>query len=216
MAGNRVLELAEPKSDKILPVQWNYLTKYIDDTISAINGSGGINPTTKLSYNDYIDVDSWIDFHILNAFAKNADALRVSSFFSKDRGGKLKAGPLWDLDRSAGANDNRVKSPEGWNVASGTQYFDDPWWAGLFKDPAFAERYWKRWEALLATDLRTDVLTSLAYGMGTELSEAQQRHFRRWPKSQPYLGHAAEIFRLATWLDARVTWTSTHLRTYTP
>jgi hypothetical protein len=216
MAGGRILELAEPKSDKILPVQWNYLTKYIDDTIAAINGPGGINPTTNLSYNDYIDVDSWIDFHILNAFAKNADGLRVSSFFSKDRGGKLQAGPLWDLDRSTGANDNRVRSPEGWNIVAGTQYFEDPWWAGLFKDPAFTERYWKRWEALLATDLRSDVLSPLVFGLGAELSEAQQRHFRRWPKTQPSFGYLAEVYRLATWLDARVSWISTHLRTYTP
>jgi hypothetical protein len=216
LAGDRILELVEPKSDKILPVQWNYLTKYIDDTVGALNGANGINPTTNLHYRDYIDVDSWIDFHILNAFAKNADGLRVSSFFYKDRGGKLIAGPLWDLDRSTGSNDSRVRSPEGWNITDGTQYFEDPWWAGLFKDPAFTERYWKRWEELLANHLRTDVLSPLVFGMGAELSEAQQRHFTRWPGRQPAFGYLAEIYRLATWLDARVAWTSTHLRTYAP
>lgn len=216
MAGGRILEMVEPKSTALVTAQHDYLATYINDTLAALNGPGGTNPATGMHYSAYIDVDSWIDHHILSAFCKNADALRVSSFFSKDRGGKLVAGPLWDFDRSMGSNDSRIASPEGWNVSLGTQYFADPWWEGLFKDPAFTERYWKRWDELLATHLRSDVLTPLVFGLAAELSDAQQRHFRRWPQSQPAFGYLGEIYRLSSWLDARVTWTKSHLRTYTP
>ena len=216
LAGGRIMEMVHPGSDEIVPAQRDYIAGYIDQLVAALNAPGFVNPTTGKHYSDYIDVDSWIDLHILNIFAKNADALRVSAFFHKDRGGKLKAGPMWDLDRSSGSNDYRVKSPEGWNVLDGTEAFKDPWWDRLFMDPAFQEKYWTRWEQLLATDLRSDVLTPMVVNMANELSVAQERHFGQWPRVQPAFGYLGEIFRLTSWLDARIAWTSSHLRTYEP
>ena len=216
LAGGRIMELVQPGSDEIVPAQRDYIAGYIDEFVAALTGPGFVNPTTGKHYSDYIDVDSWIDLHILNIFAKNADALRVSAFYHKDRGGKLKAGPMWDLDRSSGSNDYRIKSPEGWNVPDGTQAFTDPWWNELFKDPVFQQKYWARWDQLLATDLRSDVLTPMVVNLATELSVPQERHFGQWPRVQPSFGYLGEVYRLTSWLDARIAWIKGHLRTYEP
>ena len=48
---------------------------------------------------DIIDMDSFIDFWLLNDLVENDDAAnRHSDFLHKDRGGKLVAGPVWDFD----------------------------------------------------------------------------------------------------------------------
>jgi hypothetical protein len=215
-AGSRTMELVDPNASEIEPAQRDYLTRQINEFVAALARPGGINPTTRLHYSEYIDVDSFIDMHILNIFTRNADSLRLSAYYHKDRNGKIKAGPLWDLDRSAGAPDRRVRSPQGWNVPGGTQVFTYPWWKELFQDPVFTERYWNRWEELLAEHLRSDVLTPMVQSMASQLFEAQRRHFDRWPQYEPDDGYPAEISRLTRWLDDRIDWVKDHLRTYSP
>ncbi|HEY0715426.1 MAG TPA: CotH kinase family protein, partial [Polyangia bacterium] len=210
-AAGHMMELESPNWDEITPAPRTYLTDYLTDFAAAAGAADGRNPRTGLHYSDYIDVDSFIDFHIFNVFVKNPDAFRLSAYYHKDRGGKLKAGPLWDLDRTTGANDERVTSPEGWSAPMGTNVFTFGWWGGLFKDPAFEARYWARFEALLASDLRSDVFATLIGPMATELASAQQRHFDRWPSVRPTYGYLPEILQLTRWLDARIAWIKANL-----
>ena len=53
-------------------------------------------------YRNYIDVDSFIDYHWMVEATKNIDGYWHSQFFYKDRGGKLVKGPIWDWDLSFG------------------------------------------------------------------------------------------------------------------
>ena len=53
-------------------------------------------------YPSVIDVPSFIDFMILNEFAANVDGYQFSTFFHKDRNGKLRAGPIWDFNLTYG------------------------------------------------------------------------------------------------------------------
>lgn len=211
-AAGHLMEMESPNWDEITAPQRMYLADYLNDFAAAAAAPDGRNPRTNLHYSDYIDVDSFIDFHIFNVFVKNPDAFRLSAYYHKDRGAKLKAGPLWDLDRTTGATDERVTSPEGWSAPNGTNVFAFGWWGGLFKDPAFEARYWTRFEALLATDLRSDVFAEIIAPMATELATAQQRHFDRWPSVRPVYGYLPEILQLTRWLDARVAWAKSHLR----
>lgn len=62
----------------------------------------------------YFDIDSFVDFYIVNELFKDVDFSTSSTrFYVKD--GKLYAGPLWDMDLSSG------------NV-SNAQYFYDEYW----------------------------------------------------------------------------------------
>jgi hypothetical protein len=212
MAAGHMMELESPNWDEITAAQRAYLGEYLNDFAAAAAAADGRNPRTGLHYSDYIDVDSFIDFHIFNVFVKNPDALRLSAYYHKDRGSKLKAGPLWDLDRTTGANDERVTSPEGWSAIGGTNVFSFGWWAGLFKDPAFEARYWSRFEALLVSDLRSEVFAEIIGPMATELASAQQRHFDRWPSVRPTYGYLPEVLQLSRWLDARIAWAKANLR----
>src|SRR5262249_41189846 len=124
-------ELTQPQR----AAQWNYLNNYLSSFYLALQGANYRNP--QLGYAQYIDVDSWIDHHILSTLAFNVDALRLSAFFYKPRNGKIMFGPLWDFDRSLGSTDGRDSNPRVWSSPDGvgTDMFHYPWWNRLFTDP---------------------------------------------------------------------------------
>jgi len=59
--------------------QHNYITTSFSQFGAALWGSSYTNALT--GYAAHIDVDSWLDHHILNALAFNVDALRLSGYF---------------------------------------------------------------------------------------------------------------------------------------
>ena len=55
-------------------------------------------------YKDYIDVDSFVDWYLVNEFSKNSDAIFQKSVFVyyDPADGKLRMGPNWDFDLAFG------------------------------------------------------------------------------------------------------------------
>jgi spore coat protein CotH len=53
-------------------------------------------------YKTVIDVPSFVDFMLVNELS-NSDVYQSSTFFHKDRDGKLRAGPVWDFNLSLGS-----------------------------------------------------------------------------------------------------------------
>lgn len=192
-----------------------YLRALIQDFSSATKSPGFRHPQSGLHYSEFIDVEAWIDHNILNALLKNVDALRISAYFYKDRGGKLAAGPLWDLDRSAGTPyDDRSKDPEEWKRqgSDGTDYFQDGWWGPLFRDPEFKARYTARFAQLLSGPFSASALEKTVDRLALEVGAAAERNFKRWPDSPPHAGsHAGEIALLKDFLKRRVAWIQARL-----
>ena len=174
------------------------------------------HPTTRQHYSEFIDVDAWIDHNILNALTKNVDGLRFSAYFYKDRGGRLSAGPLWDLDRSMGTpHDYRSPAPEEWNQTfNAADYFNEGWWRFLFRDPEFKSRYRQRFKTLLNGEFSPDNLDRLVDRMASEVGPAAERNFGRWKQFPPQdNSYATEIALLKDFLRRRVTWIRTQLDT---
>ncbi len=167
---------------------------------------------TGRHYEDQIDVDSWIDHHILNVLSKNPDGFRLSGYFHKDREGLVNAGPIWDFDRTMGCStDTRAASPTWWdasNETSDTTYvFEHGFWLGLFRDPVFQQRYWARWAQLLDNELSVAALTLALDEMEAELTEAAPRNYARWTSYPPRGGDLNfEKLLLQNWLTTRHGW----------
>ena len=162
--------------------QKQYLQDYMDAFGNALNGANYCDPTN--GYRAYVDVDSWVDHHILNVVTFNVDALRLSAFFYKDRGGKLFFGPLWDFDRSQGSTDGRDFNPRIWRSPTwdyGTDVFNYTWWGRMFTDIDFWQLWIDRYQ-----DLRTGILsTNHIFGdidsLAAEVRQEQPREVARWP-----------------------------------
>src|SRR6185369_10206069 len=103
----------EPKADEITSAQKKWLTGYLNRFEDVLYGPNFRDPAN--GYAAYLDVDSFIDHHLLVEVTKNIDGFRFSTFYHKDRGGKLKLGPLWDWNLSMGnANGKQGWMPEYW------------------------------------------------------------------------------------------------------
>ena len=60
--------------------------------------------SVETGYENLIDVDSWIDYHLLRVLTQESDSFGLSTYFYMDRGGKIHMGPIWDTDRSMGSD----------------------------------------------------------------------------------------------------------------
>ncbi|MBL9203028.1 MAG: CotH kinase family protein [Opitutaceae bacterium] len=200
--------LVAPKADEVAPAQADYIRTYVqtmEDALFADSAAGWAQRT----YLDYIDRASWVDHHILNTFACNPDAFIKSAYFTKDRGGKLAAGPVWDFDRALGSYwDERSFRYDVWSGIGGTDVWNTGWWGVIARDPEFMQDWVDRWQSLRKGELATTSLVALATALSAEIgSEAAARDATRWPDNAgPYGGFSGQIERLKGWLTQRAQW----------
>ena len=60
------------------------------------------------SFSKYIDIDSFIDYYLIQEFFKNVDVASTSQFYyiKQNENPKLSCGPVWDFDISGGVVDD--------------------------------------------------------------------------------------------------------------
>jgi hypothetical protein len=202
----------EPEPDEITSVQKVWLRNHLNEFEAALYGPDFAHPTK--GYQAYIDVGSFIDYHLISEATKNVDAFRFSVFFHKDRGGKIKADPIWDWNLSFGnANGKQGWMPELWlwPQLDNKEY---SWYRRLFEDPDFGQRYVDRWAQLRADTFSTKRLRARIDELARLLNEAQQRNFEKWPiMGRPinpnyHLGatYEEEIDLLTNFITARLDW----------
>lgn len=214
-AGRQFLHVY-PKQDDVLLEEVQYISGYLDAVQRAAAAADGVDATTGQHYASLIDVPAFIDHHILSVLVKNPDAFALSSYFHKDRGGPLVAGPLWDLDLAMGADDpwgQRSREPTGWNPST-DNIFGRSFWGPLFRQAAFEAQYWERWNELLDGPFQLAALNALIDTFEEQLIQAELRNRARWPESAPRNdSYAAEVQALRDWLATRVDWISANVGT---
>ena len=209
-----------PDADALTAAQKAYLTSYMNEFETVLNGTNFADPVN--GYAKYIDVDSFIDMHIMQEMAKNYDGFKTSMYFYKDVDGKLKAGPLWDMNIAYGVSSKNWNtpwshpSPELWHYSliSSTDY-KATYFPRLFQDPEFAQKYTDRLNELMNTVFKEDKMMADIGGLEAMLDEAQARHFERWPNlmgeyvwPQAWWGQTYDEYVniMRNWIHARLMW----------
>jgi len=205
-----------PKLADLPTAQRNYIRGYIDDFESAILGSTPMSTTS--GYRKYIEEKSWIDAHILAVLSKDADLLRLSNYFYKDRNARLVNGPVWDFDRSLNSADLRDDNPDQLFPTGEVNPFGYSWWGKLFAIEHFDEKYRRRWHELRQGPLATDSLFARIDTMAAPLFEPYPREHDRWGGVEGYgsryggsSNYQGEIDALKDWLDLRLTFLDNYL-----
>jgi hypothetical protein len=180
VAGDFVISIDEPDPEDIPQEQVDYITNYVAQFEAALFGPDFANPAT--GYAAYIDVDSFIDYILMQEFYKNRDGFRSSTWMSKDREGKLTMGPVWDLDIGFGYfSFNGFQNPEGFYLNQPKNDLShSPWTDRLFQDPAFVEKVIARWQELRADVLATESIHGYIDEAAETLKTAHVRNFVRW------------------------------------
>lgn len=118
---------------------FNYIENYLAKVDNALYGF--YFKESSKGWQNYMDIDSFVDWYLINEIAHNTDAQMLSScYMNLKRGEKLKMGPLWDFDLAFGNTDYWKRGPEGFWVK------DADWFSRLFEDPAFVERVKERFD----------------------------------------------------------------------
>ena len=208
------LAFVRPDESEITVNQKQWITNYLNDLESALFGVDFKDPEN--GYADYIDVGSFIDFHLITELAKEIDGFRLSTFMHKDRGGKLKMGPVWDFNLSFGNADyNEGWMPSGWYYTqiSQEQYLNG-WYTRLFQDPAFTDAYKKRWWQLRKGPFSAEYILNMMQENAELLGESQERNFTRWPTLGTYVWpnwfigntYEDEVNWMRQWTADRLDW----------
>ncbi|MBL9139479.1 MAG: lamin tail domain-containing protein [Verrucomicrobiales bacterium] len=183
-----------------------YIQNYLESFGQALYANNWRDPV--LGWRRYVDEPSWVDHHLLNVMAFNVDALRLSAYFYKPRGGRLEFGPIWDFDRALASTDGRDSNPRVWRSQvsdRGTDFFNYTWWGRLFEDPDFWQRWVDRYQELRRGAFHTNSLNALVDAYGNYLRAAQPREVARWPGfTSPRISYQNELDLLKTWLTRRI------------
>lgn len=213
-----------PSPDVITPQQKTYIASYVDSLEGALYGVNFMDSAT--GYRNFLSVKSFIDYFIVNELARNNDGFKKSVFFNKNKnsnGGKLKAGPVWDMDwayknlATCDIFDNVDGS--GWAHLINdcpTDNYSTGWYIRLLQDSTFANELRCTYEDYRSNILDTVNIFSYIDSMRSLVQNAQARHFQKWPilglaGFAPELDPIAatydeELDKLKAWIASRLSW----------
>jgi len=192
--------------------EFNQVRTHINQFESILFGDNFADPVA--GYRAYADVDSFIDWFLVNEIAKNVDAQWYSSiFFHWIPGEKIRMGPIWDFDLGFGNVDySDATFPEGWWVRWNS------WIARMLEDPYFAARVKERYA--LMDSQRPEIKAAIyAWAEQLNLSQAENDSIWQtlgnyvWPNPVVYDTYEEEVEHLVTWLDTRMDWLAESVET---
>lgn len=204
--------------ETLLEANWSaqreYIHKYITDTEAALFGDNFADP--ELGYAAYIDVDSAINYFLINELFKNPDGAVASFYLYKKRNGKLFFGPIWDFDLAFGnAGYDDVDKTYGWHVRKSS------WFDRLFQDPAFKAKVKTRWNSAKAEG-KLEYIFQYADARATWLDKQQKKNYLLWSITDfaDWILHGshggtgsyeAEVKEMIRWQRERYKWIDTEL-----
>ena len=199
-----------PKPENITEAQHEYIKSvFFDFDAEALNHNESIID----GFPSIIDIPSFIDFMMIAEFTSNVDVYHLSTFFHKDRNGKLRAGPVWDYNLSFGYDEFDDRSQyDVWQFYNGSCDGSRFWTELFFNCPTFRCYFAKRWNELsaigqplnyLSVEERIDYYDSL-------ISEAVWRDNHRWWKM---LQHEEYVAEMKEWIQLRIGWLNDNVGT---
>ena len=168
---NGKLEVKYPGASRITPELTEYISRDFSRFEKALYSFD--YDTARYGYQNYIDVDSFVDYFIINEVTQNTDAGLYSTYFYKDVSGKLKM-CVWDFNNCC---DNYI---EDQTPMAGFFMQNRPWYFMLCKDEAFMEKVITRYHQLRKGILSEEAVESYIAGVQSYLGPAIERNFEKW------------------------------------
>lgn len=198
-----------PSQEKISMSQKKYIQQYIHDFETSLLRDDFSKGDT--SYHKYIDIPSFVDYFLINELCFNIDAYRLSTYLTKEKGGKLSAGPVWDMN--IGFDEGKRVPQNDWIINYNKHVEWDMWmlhfwYPRMMKDPFFRKAVKLRWSELRQNEFKTDHLLSLVDSTSNFLIKngAVQRNFQKWDNNFALPLYKSKIGRLKKFIETRAAW----------
>lgn len=213
-----------PKVDSISAQQKQYIAGFIDSLETALYGPQFSDVSN--GFRKYLDVNSFIDYFLINELSRNNDGFKKSVFYNKNKntnGGKLKAGPVWDFDWAwknlATCSIFEATDGSGWAHQINDCPTDNPstgWYIRMLEDTTFQNQLRCRYNIFRESFLNNEFIFNYIDSVGSLVQNAHERHFQKWPllgvsgfapELEPYpVSYLEELTTLKNWINIRLQW----------
>ena len=185
--------------------QREYIKNYIQELEDLIMKPGEIDESRHNKIAEMLDLQSTVDYWLINEFAYNTDGFATSStYLYKERDGKLYFGPLWDFDNAW--NNNGM-----WNESNETLNNLTMKWIDQLrdKDPLFVKLIKERWQLMNQKLIELDKNEGIIDEYKAEINASKQKDYEIWNNG---IGDYDEIIKaLKTWIEERRVWVNTNI-----
>ncbi len=203
--------------------QFTYVKEFFNNAERVLYSSNFMNQED--GYRKYIDVESFIDYYIVQELAKNVDGnMRGSCYLALRRNGKIEQPLVWDFDLAFGNADYITTEQgatsydwDGWYIKTCS-----PWFDRFFEDPTFVAELKKRWNELKP---QLDKLPSFIKQQALLIDDAQARNFspktnggagwdiykEEWNTNRIRGSYDAEVNYLVNFVEKRIGWLDTNI-----
>ena len=207
-----------PQPSDIVPEQEEYIIDYIDNFENIMSSDNYTDLDT--GYPSIMNVESFVDFILLQELAKNVDAYRLSTYIYKNKesvDNRLTAGPVWDFNHGYGNCDyGETWEIDNWLLEYNPEGGDQMsfWWERLWQDENFQYKAAERYTELRSTIFSEEHINSIIDSSVNELGDAVDRNFSKWPILGTYVWpnyyvfetHEQEVDYLKSWISDRLEW----------
>jgi spore coat protein CotH len=188
---------------------------FVRDALNELEAAMFADTFPDNGYRDLLDLDTWIDYIMINEITRNVDLQIPHSVFLYRKGGgdsRIGAGPLWDFDygfdyNSKGGYFNSftgVYRNTNFRKGGGAKFF-----SRFFEDPFFRTKYKERWN-----EKYSDIAGMEAFidQMAALLEKSAQANSKVWWWNK--VDYPKEIERLKAWWRARIDYLNTEINRF--
>ena len=186
---------------------YRYISNFVTKADAVLFGSYFRDPDE--GWQAYLDMDSFVDWYLIQEIGKNLDGFfDTSCYMSLSRGGKLKMGPMWDMDVAYG---NISQANQSCYRPSGFWIKNIKWYARLFQDPVFVARvkerfnYFYRHKNEILANINADA-QYLKYSVVENDDKWHLLNTYTWSNYDIWGSYQNEVQSLKEWFNKRMEW----------
>lgn len=199
-----------PKPENVTLAQNNYIYGVFTNLATVANRH---DTSISTGIPSVIDIPSFVDFMLVAEYSSNVDVYSLSTFFHKDRNGKLRAGPVWDYNLTYGYDAFGSRSRyDVWQFNN--QDNNGPkFWRDLFNTDLYRCYLARRWfeQTAPGMPLSYEFVCNRMDEIEALITEAIGRDNQRWHNMTQ---HDQWMGDMKNWIQLRINWLNQNIGPY--
>lgn len=199
-----------PKPENVTLAQNNYIYGVFTNLATVANRH---DTSASMGIPSVIDIPSFVDLMLVAEYSSNVDVYSLSTFFHKDRNGKLRAGPVWDYNLTYGYDAFGSRSRyDVWQFNN--QDNNGPkFWRDLFNTDLYRCYLARRWfeQTAPGMPLSYEFVCNRMDEIEALITEAIGRDNQRWHNMTQ---HEQWMGDMKNWIQLRINWLNQNIGPY--